>query len=82
MSTGSLPSLPARQSAASSFEVDDHIAPTAEELPEGSAQVTFTMIPDGETYRIYTHTAGIYTSEDFLTFLDAAAEHGGEPEFA
>ncbi len=75
-------SLPAPTNVpADPFEVDDLIAPHAEDLPEGSAQVTFTMIPDGDDYKIYTHTAGIYDSDSFYSFLDVASEYGAEPEF-
>lgn len=64
-----------------SFEVDDYVAPMAEELPEGSLQVTFTMIPSGDDYTLYTHSVGIKDEEGFDAFMNAAAESGIIPQF-
>lgn len=75
-----IPELP-QADGANAFKPNDYKAPRAEELPEGSVQVTFTMIPQGDNFSLYTHSVGLYDEEGFDNFMNAAAESGVLPQF-
>lgn len=82
--TGGLPAL--RNAPAEikeqPFEVDKVTAPTAQELPDGSAQATFTFIPnENGDFDLYIHTAGINDEDGFIALIEAAQDSGVMPTF-
>lgn len=68
--------------ATEEFKVGEYVAPRGEDLPEGSAQVTFTLIPnENGDLDIFVHAVGIYDEDGFNAFMEAADQSGVTPHF-
>lgn len=80
----SLPSLPSRKDLARTRKEPTlyQEVPRAEELPDGSIQVVFTLIDDGsDSMPLLVHTAGIHSQGDYEGFMDLASKHAVLPDF-